>query len=182
VIFADYQGEAMRGELSVGWCNDPRRARELAEFFAAHVGTEYVSHSELQGPRALSPDQWRDNLPAILHEEIEPRLAQFEEVDPGPTSQPILVAESDGAVVGLSFVTFAGEAGVPFAIVEDLIVVPSMRGQGIGKAILDWIAAEARARGIRRLFLESGVQNERAHHFFEQEGFQTVSVVMMRSL
>jgi len=43
-------------------------------------------------------------------------------------------------------------------------------------------AAEARLRDIRRLFLESGLQNERAHHFFEQEGFHAVSVIMMRSL
>jgi GNAT superfamily N-acetyltransferase len=172
----------MPDHLSITWCDDPGRTEELAEFFARHVGAQYISHSELQGPRALSPVQWRADLPAILREEIEPRLGQSRQAEPGRTSQPILVAESNGVVVGLSFVTFAGEAGVPFAIVEDLIVLPSMRSQGIGKAILDWIAAEARTRDIGRLFLESGVQNERAHHFFEQEGFQTVSVVMMRSL
>jgi len=172
----------MREDLTISWCNDPRRARELADFFARHVGPAYISHSELQGPRALSPVQWHDRLPDILREEMEPRLAQSGGVAPGRTSQPILVAESGGAVVGLSFVTFDGNAGVPFAIIEDLIVDPSRRSQGIGKAILDWIAAEARTREVRRLFLESGVQNERAHHFFEQEGFQTVSVVMMRSL
>src|SRR3954471_14174342 len=111
----------MRQNLSIGWCRDPRRARELAEFFARHVGSEYVSHSELQGPRALSPTRWNDRLPEILREEIEPRLAQSMEVAHGPASQPILVAESDGAVVGLSLVTFEGTAQVPFAIVEDLI-------------------------------------------------------------
>jgi GNAT superfamily N-acetyltransferase len=169
-------------ELRIEWCRDPRRAEELADFFARHVGPEYISHSELQGPRALSPDRWCDGLPEILHEEIEPRLIQTEAGVPGPASQPILTAERDGAVVGLSFVTFAGTAGVPFAIVEDLIVIPEMRSGGIGKAILDWIAAEARTRNISRLFLESGVHNEHAHHFFEREGFQTVSVVMMRSL
>jgi GNAT superfamily N-acetyltransferase len=48
--------------------------------------------------------------------------------------------------------------------------------------VLDWIAAEARAHGIRRLFLESGANNERAHAFFEREGFRPTSVVMMKSL
>jgi GNAT superfamily N-acetyltransferase len=172
----------MPERLHIDWCRDPRRAQELAGFFARHVGPEYISHSELQGPRALSPECWRGGLPEILREEIEPRLAQTERGVPGSTSQPILTAESDGAVVALSFITFAGSAGVPFAIVEDLIVDPSMRGEGIGKTILDWIAAEARMRNIGRLFLESGVHNERAHHFFEHEGFQTVSIVMMRSL
>jgi GNAT superfamily N-acetyltransferase len=172
----------MPERLRIDWCSDPRRAQELAEFFAQNVGPEYISHSELQGPRALSPDRWRDDLPGILRQEIAPRLAQTQRSIPRPTSQPILVAESDGAVVALSFVTFAGTAGVPFAIVEDLIVAPSMRSQGIGKAVLDWIAAEARSRRIGRLFLESGIHNERAHHFFENEGFHPCSVVMIRSL
>jgi GNAT superfamily N-acetyltransferase len=154
----------------------------LAAFFAQHVDPQYISHSELQGPRALSPDQWRDRLPEILEAEIAPRLGQTGAGPPTRTSQPILVAEKDGILVGLSLVTFDGAAGVPFAIVEDLIVSPAMRSQGIGKAILDWIAAEARERDIGRLFLESGVRNERAHHLFEQEGFHIVSVVMMRSL
>ena len=55
---------------------------------------------------------------------------------------------------------FAGAAPVPFAIVEDLIVDGSCRDKGIGTAILDWIAAEAQARNIRRLFLESGAHDE----------------------
>ena len=71
---------------------------------------------------------------------------------------------------------------MPFAIVEDLIVAPAMRGHGVGKAVLDWIAVEARAQGIRRLFLESGITNRRAHDFFEREGFRSVSMVMMKSL
>jgi GNAT superfamily N-acetyltransferase len=168
--------------LTINWCGDVARSRELGGFFAQNVDAQYISHSELQGQRALSPGQWCDGLPDILSREIESRLGQTAGQAPARTSQPILVAEKQGALVGLSFVTFAGTARVPFAIVEDLIVAPALRGRGVGKAILDWIAAEARARDIRRLFLESGVGNERAHHFFEQEGFQTVSIVMMRSL
>src|SRR3954452_2383190 len=112
----------MPERLNIGWCRDPGRAQELAGFFAQYVGPDYISHSELQGPRALSPDRWRDGLPEILREEIEPRLAHTK-ATPSLNSQPILTAESDGGVVGLSFVTFAGEAGVPFAIVEDLVVI-----------------------------------------------------------
>jgi GNAT superfamily N-acetyltransferase len=172
----------MLERLRIDWCGDPRRTGELADFFAQSVGTQYISHSELQGPRALAPDRWRDDLPNVLRAEIEPRLAQTERSPPGPVSQPILVGEADGAVVAVSFVTFAGSAGVPFAIVEDLIVAPAVRNRGVGKAVLDWIADQARSRRIGRLFLESGVHNERAHHMFEQEGFGICSVVMMRSL
>jgi len=168
----------MANGISIAWCGTPERAAELADFFARHVGPAYISHSELQGGRALSPTEWRPKLRDILRAEMAPRLVGA----PGPDDKPIAVAEDGGGVVALAYVAFAASAPVPFAIVEDLIVSPATRGRGIGKAVLDWIAAEARARGIRRLFLESGINNERAHAFFEREGFRPTSVVMMREL
>jgi GNAT superfamily N-acetyltransferase len=172
----------MLEDLRIAWCGEPQRAPELAEFFAGNVGPEYISHSELQGSRALSADKWARNLPDLLRHEIEPRLHGAASRPPAVTSRPVAVAETGGAVVALALVTFAGGAPVPFAIVEDLVVAPEHRGHGVGKALLDWIAAEAGARAIRRLFLESGKDNHRAHHFFEREGFETCSIVMMRSL
>jgi len=172
----------MPKQLSIKWCGDPSRARELAHFFARNVGPEYISHSELQGSRALSPSEWQTGLPEILESEIEPRLTETQQGTPGPTSHPILVVENGRALVGLSFVTFAGAAPTPFGIVEDLIVDPARRSEGIGKLIVDWLTTEARARNIGRLFLESGAHNNQARHFFERNGFRICSVVMMRSL
>jgi GNAT superfamily N-acetyltransferase len=168
----------MTDSLSITWCEAPLRASELADFFAGNVGPDYISHAELQVGRALSPNVWRPDLRAFLRAEMAPRLGRA----PGPDSKPIAVAEQDGALAALAYVTFAGSAPTPFAIVEDLIVAPATRGRGVGKALLDWIADEARAHGIRRLFLESGIANKRAHDFFEREGFRPTSVVMMREL
>jgi GNAT superfamily N-acetyltransferase len=165
--------------LSITWCATPARAAELADFFARNVGPDYISHAELQGSRALSPSEWRPNLRDVLRAEMAPRLAAGV---PGPDSRLIAVAEDGGGLVALAYITFAASAPVPFAVVEDLIVSPATRGRGVGKAVLDWVAAEARIRGIRRLFLESGFGNERAHAFFEREGFRPTSVVMMKEL
>jgi GNAT superfamily N-acetyltransferase len=162
----------MSGKITVAWCRTASRAAELAVFFARNVGPDYISHAELQGGRALSPTEWQPNLVEILRAEIDTRLAHG----------TIVVVEEAGVLLALAFVTLADAAPVPFAIVEDLIVSPEARGRGVGKAMLDWIAAEARVRGIRRLFLESGINNERAHAFFEREGFHSTSVVMMREL
>jgi GNAT superfamily N-acetyltransferase len=169
----------------MAWCGDPLRARELADFFAGNVAAapEYISHSELQGPRAVSPKTWRPGLSEILRREIEPRLAATQQRHPGSVSQPVAVAENDGKLVAVSLVTFAGNAPVvPFAIVEDLVVDSTQRNHGVGKAVMQWVAAEARSRNIHRLFLESGRSNERAHRFFEREGFRTCSIVMMKEI
>jgi len=162
----------MPGKTIVSWCRAPSRAAELAAFFARNVGPDYISHAELQGGRALSPTEWRPNLVEVLRAEVDARLA-------GGT---IAMAEAEGMLLALAFVTFADSAPVPYAVVEDLIVAPETRGRGVGQTMLDWLAAEARCRGIRRLFLESGVDNERAHGFFERQGFRRTSVVMMREL
>jgi GNAT superfamily N-acetyltransferase len=171
----------MQDDIRITWCCDPKRSQELADFFARNVTPAYISHSELQGRRALAPDRWRDDLQAILRREIDLRLVGQSGV-PAATGRPVVVAEKDNALVALSLVAFNANAPVPFGVIEDLIVRPDSRSHGIGAAIIEWIATEARARRIGRLFLESGVCNDRAHHAFERAGFGVCSVVMMRSL
>jgi len=168
--------------LAIQWCHDPLRARELAEFFSENIEPEYISHSELQGPRALSPNKWRDGLPEIFLEEINARIAETGKAPPTAVSKPVLFAEADGRVVAFGLVTFAADAAVPYAIVEDIVVEKSSRGRRTGLDIMNWIADEARSRNIVRLFLESGKNNHRAHHFFEGIGFEQISIVMMKSL
>jgi GNAT superfamily N-acetyltransferase len=171
-------------EFQLSWCTDAGRAQEIAEFFARNVigDPSYISHSELQGPRALSPTQWRQPLSGILFEEVKPRLIESaNEGVPGQNSKPILTADTGDGIVAVAFVTFDCQ-WVPHAVIEDLVVDSSRRNSGIGKAVMDWIASEAKVRNIHRLILESGLTNERAHEFFEREGFVACSKVMMREL
>ena len=140
------------------------RASELARFFCSNAGPDYISHSELMGSRALSLQDWRPDLAPLLEQEIEPLLRALQNsLPPDDNSHPILVVENGQELVGLAFVTFAGDAPCPFAVVEDLLVDASQRGSGLGKAILDWITSEALARNCRRLFIESGERNIRGH-------------------
>src|SRR5690349_21042987 len=134
---------AMADSLSIAWCDTPKRASELADFFAANVGSDYISHAELQGGRALSPTEWRPDRREILQAEIEPRLVAGV---PGPDSKPIAIAEQDGALVALVYVTFAGGAPVPFAIVEDLIVAPARLARRASAACSSRVASPTGGR------------------------------------
>jgi GNAT superfamily N-acetyltransferase len=163
--------------IRIGWCNDPSEVERLAVFFAQNVTQSYISHSELQFGRAQAPDKWFPNLKAVFKAEIEQRV-------PCPPGAQIRIfsAYSDDALVGLSYVTFAFDVPIPFFILEDIVVDRSKRGAGVGQAMLDWIFARAREEGIKRGFLESGKDNHDAHHFFERNGFEQVSIVMMAEL
>ena len=47
-----------------------------------------------------------------------------------------------------------------------------MRSRGYGKAMLDWLKAQARQLGCERLQLDSGTQRQDAHAFYLREGLR----------
>lgn len=178
-------GRPMSAEpsLDIAWCTNPDDAVGLGQFFAANITPEYISHSELQGPRALDVGLWRPGIADIFAQEIERRIArQKGKIVADGTSYPILAALTEGCLVGIAFVSFFLNAPVPYAILEDIAVEAANRNHGIGRAIIDWITQEARRCGCARIFLESGSDNHRAHKLFERVGFSTCSVVMMKRL
>jgi len=82
------------------------------------------------------------------------------------------VAEVDGEVVGtalwfLNFSTWRGKHGI---YLEDLYVRPSLRGSGLGKALLTTLAQECVARGYSRLEWSVLDWNEPAIGFYKSLG------------
>lgn len=62
-----------------------------------------------------------------------------------------------------------------FLYVDDLITRASTRSKGHGKALMDWLVAEARRRGCDELHLDSGVQRFAAHRFYLRERLEITS-------
>ena len=56
--------------------------------------------------------------------------------------------------------------------VDDLVTDEAARSQGHGKAMLDWLKAEARRLGCARLQLDSGTFRKDAHAFYLREGLR----------
>jgi GNAT superfamily N-acetyltransferase len=54
--------------------------------------------------------------------------------------------------------------------VDDLNTEEAYRSQGFGKALIDWLKAEARAHACTQIHLDSGVQREQTHRFYFREG------------
>jgi GNAT superfamily N-acetyltransferase len=75
----------------------------------------------------------------------------------------LYVAEVDGASVGWAALIPRGEVGW----LEDLWVEPAWIGQGLGRALFEHVAAEARRRGARRLEWEA---EPNAQGFYEHLG------------
>lgn len=55
--------------------------------------------------------------------------------------------------------------------VYGLAIHPSLRGHGLGAALLDWAGAQARSRGRRYLRLDCSAGNARLRRYYEGLGF-----------
>lgn len=56
--------------------------------------------------------------------------------------------------------------------VSSLIVEQDERGKGYGRALMDYVKAEAEARGCKAITLDSGLPRTGAHGFYEHYGFE----------
>jgi GNAT superfamily N-acetyltransferase len=83
-----------------------------------------------------------------------------------------LLAEHEGAPAGfaLFFFNYSTWRGQPGVYLEDLFVYPELRARGIGKALLQRVAAAAVARGCRRLQWEVLDWNTPAIDFYRLMG------------
>ena len=95
------------------------------------------------------------------------RLAQYEKMEDEVTATletlydslfvkkaaKAVIAELQGMPVGFAvyFYNFSTFLGKPGLYLEDLFVVPEMRGRGIGKALLSYLAQEAVEQGLPRM-------------------------------
>ena len=83
----------------------------------------------------------------------------------------------DGEAVGYTqarFLTSVWAAGLE-AYLEDLFVVPTARRQSVGRSLLRYALARAKARGALKFSLSTNERNEAAHSLYRSEGFAPVS-------
>ncbi|KPF50661.1 hypothetical protein IP87_19830 [beta proteobacterium AAP121] len=116
--------------------------------------------------RELAVFEKLEHLVVVTPEKLEPQL-----FGPRPAAEA-LVAEVEGQVVAfaLFFTNFSTFLGQPGLYLEDLYVQPAHRGSGLGKALLQHLAALAVARGCGRFEWCVLDWNENAIRFYEKMG------------
>jgi GNAT superfamily N-acetyltransferase len=97
----------------------------------------------------------------------------FDAIDADPRNT-LVVADLDGAVVGclqLTFIPSLTRRGAERAQVEGVRVAAAARGSGLGRRMVGWAVAEARARGCGLVQLTTDKRRTDAHRFYESLGF-----------
>jgi ribosomal protein S18 acetylase RimI-like enzyme len=106
---------------------------------------------------------------------LPPEVA--ERLIPGLRAHPttlIFLAHRDGQAAGIAtcFRGFSTFHAQPTINIHDLAVLPEHRGTGIGRQLLEAVAARARALGCCKLTLEVQENNTRARRLYESFGFR----------
>jgi GNAT superfamily N-acetyltransferase len=65
-----------------------------------------------------------------------------------------------------------GHMGAPGAILEDVVVAEELRGQGVGRRMMEYAHDICRLKGCYKMTFSSNINREAAHRFYESLGFK----------
>ena len=99
-----------------------------------------------------------------------------------PAVGEILVARQNGQIVGMVNVLYSISTalGARVALLEDMVVVPAMRGSGLGSQLLAAAIKHAKQRGCLRITLLTDADNYAAQAFYQKQGFEKSSMIPLR--
>ncbi len=127
--------------------------------------------------RAARPDDEADILAllklipanaAMSTQELEAARVRFRE----STALDVLVAEQKGRVIGLLVLSFVSALTGLRAWIDDLVVDPDHRRQGIGRSLVEAAIQRASRRGVTHLFIDTSRGNPDAREFYRACGFR----------
>lgn len=115
----------------------------------------FTQESEFQP----DPQAQQQGLHTILHD---------------PAVGHVFVAkDSAGAVIGMVSLlyTISTALGGRVALLEDMVIQPAHRNQGVGSALLHYAIALAQDQHIQRITLLTDANNSAAQRFYRRQGF-----------
>ena len=151
----------------------------LADLFMDHIAAhpEYISHGEMQmgvGEGVFRDGRWEAKPAADGRQKwMKYILAHIG----NGTSAAVWKAVEEGRLVGFAVADIEEDGDEPFGMVCDVLVKEGFRGQGAGAALLQTAVDWLRSRGVKGIYLESGINNHAAHRFFEKRGFAHISEI-----
>lgn len=99
-----------------------------------------------------------------------------------PETGLILTARRNGVIVGMVNLLYTVSTALGERVVwlEDLIVAPDARNQGVGAALMTAAIDHAKKNGFRRITLLTDRDNAAAHDFYRRFGFVGSTMVPFR--
>jgi len=114
----------------------------------------------------------RELRPHIAEEQFLSRIRSQE----GAGYRLAYVQEPNGVVAVVGFRVGENLAWGRFLYVDDLVTLPAHRSKGYGAKLFSWLKEQAAKESCEQMHLDSGIQREEAHRFYEREGMTMASL------
>lgn len=131
-----------------------------------------ATNSDIPGVASLVERYWEfESIGGFDRSRVETLLGRLLAE---PRSGACWVAESEGRVCGylLAVFMFSLEHGGTMAEIDEVFVSREMRSAGLGALLVARVERDLAERGLVRLQLQLGTDNDRARKFYERQGFR----------
>jgi len=131
-----------------------------------------ATEADISGVAALAQRYWEfEAIDGFDRPRIETLLR---DLFSAPERGACWVADAGGQLCGylLAVFMFSLEHGGLMAEIDELFVSQEMRSRGVGALLVTQAERDLAQRGLVRLQLQLGVDNERARLFYERRGFR----------
>lgn len=122
----------------------------------------------------LADDELGAARETVVGEDVDAAYWQaFDRIDADPRNE-LIVADHGGTVVGtcqLTFIPSLSRRGTERMTIEAVRVDGSLRGRGVGRAMMRWALERARERGCGLAQLTTDKRRTAAHRFYASLGF-----------
>jgi ribosomal protein S18 acetylase RimI-like enzyme len=153
------------------------QATDWDDFLALDIETGLATmRGATEEERALYCSRW----PAVLR-------GRYGWGDEGPTADKsvlYVLEDDDGGYAGHLWLSEQEDVrtGIPKLWVTTMAVVQKHRSRGWGRMLVERVEEEARSRGLTRIGLGVDADNVVARKLYEEMGFETVRLRMVKSL
>lgn len=147
---------------------------KVVEIYGKVYNSAYVSFGELAAGLADSSGSPTGNVVELFRDEVVGLITGSDEGQ--------FVAIIDGSVAGFALASLEDtDAGHIECWLNDMGVLPDYQGRKIGRKLVERVVEWGCQGNAKYFLLESGLDNEQAHRFFEGVGFHPLAIVFHRA-
>lgn len=154
-------------------------AQYLCDMFLGHISAhkEYISHGEIQMGVGVGEFVDGEFVTAVASTARQQWMKYIHDKMDSSDEAVVYKAVMDGEIIGFCVAEITDDGADPFGMVCDVLVNEQCRASGVGSALLESALEWLRQKGIKDVYLESGLHNHSAHEYFKRRGFMKVSEI-----
>ncbi|RKX94671.1 MAG: hypothetical protein DRZ90_11535 [Spirochaetes bacterium] len=175
-LWRRYKKKEMR-RTALSWLSRWSEALALEALGPEPEDWEQLSPAEFV-IRKIRKDEW----PQILDWNKIAEVENSSDLTPGESGEVLVAEGPSGEIVGYSRMILDSESGCLEGRLDQVFVLPELRGLGIGRMLTEASLKQAEEKGAAALTVKTGVSSRIMEKYLENSGFTPVTTLWRKKL